>query len=141
MKRFSVIFLAIFVVILNISAFADQYVHGYTRSNGTYVRPYYRSSPNGTVRDNFSYRGNINPYTGAVGRNRYIHDKTSPYYQGPDRYGRVGRSGAAFQPQGYGSSNSIISNQPRAYRDPHSVSLCAPPHFRMTEMDGCQAAR
>jgi hypothetical protein len=154
MKRFSVIFLAIFVVILNISAFADQYVHGYTRSNGTYVRPYYRSSPNGTVRDNFSYRGNINPYTGAVGRNRYIHDKTSPYYQGPDSHGRVGHSGAAFQPQGYGASNSVslnqrqgyggsnsvISNQPQAYRDPNSVSLCPPP-FRMTEMDGCQAVR
>jgi hypothetical protein len=49
---------------------ADQYVHGYYRSNGTYVRPYYRSSPNGTVQDNFSYRGNINPYTGKVGTNR-----------------------------------------------------------------------
>ena len=128
MKRFSVIFLAIFVVILNISAFADQYVHGYTRSNGTYVRPYYRSSPNGTVRDNFSYRGNINPYTGAVGRNRYIHDRTSPYYQGPDRYGRVGHSGAAFQPQGYGASNSVISIQPPSHHDPYSVSF-APDHI------------
>ena len=140
MKRFSVIFLAIFVVILNISAFADQYVHGYTRSNGTYVRPYYRSSPNGTATDNFSYRGNVNPYTGAVGTNRYIHDKTSPYYQGPDSHGRVGHSGAPFQGEGYGSSNSVISDHLRIYSDPHSVSLCPPPHYRMTEMDGCQAA-
>jgi hypothetical protein len=141
LKRISIIFLACFVVSWNIPAFADQFVHGYTRSNGTYVRPYYRSSPNGTVTDNFSYKGNVNPYTGAVGTNRYLHDKTSPYYQGPDSHGRVGHSGAPFQGQGYGSSNSVISIQPQAYRDPHSVSLCAPPHFRMTEMDGCQAAR
>src|SRR5580704_18553976 len=100
-KRISIIFLACFVVAWNIPAFANQYVHGYTRSNGTYVRPYYRSSSNGTVRDNFSYRGNINPYTGAAGTNRYIHDKTSPYYQGPDSHGRVGHSGAS-DPQGYG---------------------------------------
>jgi hypothetical protein len=79
MKRFPIIFLAFFFVFLNIPASGDQYVHGYTRSNGTHVQPYYRSSPNGTVRDNFSYRGNINPYTGAVGTNRYIHDTTSPY--------------------------------------------------------------
>src|SRR4029077_3797795 len=154
MNRFSVIFLAIFVVILNISAFANQYVHGYTRSNGTYVRPYYRSSPNGTVKDNFSYKGNVNPYTGAVGTNRYIHDKTSPYYEGSDSHGRVGHSGASFQsqgyndshsvglnqPQNYGGSNPVRSNEPQSYRNPHSVSLCPSP-FRMTERDGCQAVR
>jgi hypothetical protein len=83
MRQLSTIFLVFCVVVVSLSAFADQYVHGYTRSNGTYVQPYYRSSPNNTVRDNFSYKGNVNSYTGAVGRNRYIHDKTSPYYQGP----------------------------------------------------------
>ena len=153
-KRISIIFLACFVVAWNIPAFANQYVHGYMRSNGTYVRPYYRSSPNGTVTDNFSYKGNINPYTGATGTNRYIHDKTSPYYQGPDSHGRIGHRGASFQPQGYGDSNSVSlnqpqdsggsnpvrSNQPQHYRASNSVSLCPPP-FRMTERDGCQAAR
>ena len=108
LKRILIVFLACLVISWNIPAFADQYVHGYTRSNGTYVRPYYRSSPNGTVTDNFSYKGNVNPYTGAVGTNRYIHDKTSPYYQGPDSHGRVGHSGAPVQPEGYGDSNSIV---------------------------------
>ena len=167
-KRILIIFLGFLVVSWTIPASADVHVHGYTRSNGTYVRPYYRSSPNGTVTDNFSYRGNINPYTGAVGTNRYLHDKTSPYYQGPDSHGRVGhngapfegqgygssnsvisdhsriysgQSGAPFEGQGYGSSNSVISNHSRIYSDPRSVSLCPPPHYRMTEMDGCQAAR
>jgi hypothetical protein len=137
MKQLHVVFVALFVVVWTISSatLANQYVHGYTRSNGTYVQPYYRSSPNGTVGDNFSYKGNVNPYTGAVGTNRYIHDKTSRYYQGPDSHGRVGHSGASEQPQGY------RPNEPQAYHNPVSISLCAPPHFRMTERDGCQAVR
>lgn len=32
-------------------------VHGYFRSNGTYVAPHVRTAPNGTVTDNLSYRG------------------------------------------------------------------------------------
>lgn len=47
------------------------------------VRSYHRSSPNGTVTDNYSFKGNVNPYTGKVGTNTYKHDKTSPYYVGP----------------------------------------------------------
>lgn len=50
---------------------ADQYVHGYTRSNGTHVDGYYRSSPNNTVGDNFSTKGNVNPYTGQEGTKTY----------------------------------------------------------------------
>lgn len=43
------------------------YVSGYYRSNGTYVKPHYRTAPNSTNRDNFSTRGNTNPYTGQAG--------------------------------------------------------------------------
>ena len=43
------------------------YVKGYTRSNGTYVRGHYRTAPNSTKADNFSTRGNVNPYTGKPG--------------------------------------------------------------------------
>lgn len=49
------------------SAFADTYVRGYYRSNGTYVAPHYRSSPNSTTYDNWSTKGNRNPYTGQYG--------------------------------------------------------------------------
>ena len=42
-------------------------MRGRYRSNGTYVQPHYRSSPNGTALDNFSTKGNINPYTGKEG--------------------------------------------------------------------------
>jgi hypothetical protein len=52
------------------AAFADEYVNGYTRSNGTQVDGYYRSSPNNTQTDNFSTQGNVNPYTGESGHRR-----------------------------------------------------------------------
>lgn len=35
------------------AALADQYVNGYVKSNGTYVSPYIRSSPNSTTADNY----------------------------------------------------------------------------------------
>lgn len=47
------------------------YVRGYYRSNGTYVQPYHRTSPNSTYRDNYSYKGNYNPYTGKIGTKTY----------------------------------------------------------------------
>lgn len=42
-------------------------VSGYYRKDGTYVQPYFRTAPNSTNRDNFSTKGNINPYTGKAG--------------------------------------------------------------------------
>ena len=46
---------------------ADTYVNGYYKSNGTYVQPHYRSSPNSTTSDNWSTIGNTNPHTGETG--------------------------------------------------------------------------
>ena len=46
---------------------ADTYVNGYYKSNGTYVQPHYRSSPNSTTSDNWSTYGNTNPRTGKSG--------------------------------------------------------------------------
>ena len=42
-------------------------VSGHSRSNGTYVDSYVRSMPNTTNWDNFSTRGNSNPFTGSTG--------------------------------------------------------------------------
>jgi len=61
----------IFIMISTVS-FAQvnpnyTYVHGYTKSNGTYVKGYYRTVSNNTNRDNYSTRGNINPWTGERG--------------------------------------------------------------------------
>ena len=39
----------------------------YKPSTGNYVQPYYRSTPNKTKLDNYSTKGNYNPYTGKRG--------------------------------------------------------------------------
>ncbi|MEK7124723.1 MAG: hypothetical protein AAB877_03550 [Patescibacteria group bacterium] len=44
-------------------------VRGYVKpSTGRYVAPHYRTSPNRTKFDNFSTKGNYNPYTGKKGK-------------------------------------------------------------------------
>jgi hypothetical protein len=37
------------------------------RKDGTYVSPSRATNPNKTSRDNYSHKGNVNPYTGAKG--------------------------------------------------------------------------
>lgn len=48
-------------------ALADQYVSPYIRQDGTIVQQHFRSSPNNTAADNYSTRGNTNPYTRQEG--------------------------------------------------------------------------
>ena len=45
----------------------DTYVKGYTKKDGTYVPAHHRSSPNSSKSDNWSTKGNTNPYTGKAG--------------------------------------------------------------------------
>ena len=59
------------------------HVNGYTRKDGTYVQPHYRTAPDGIKTNNWSHSGNVNPYTGKVGTNT----DTSPNYQGTTNYG------------------------------------------------------
>ena len=42
-------------------------VNCYTRNDGTFVQSHVRTMPNNTNWDNFSTKGNINPYTGSTG--------------------------------------------------------------------------
>lgn len=46
---------------------SDHSVSGYTRSNGTYVRPSHATNPDSTRNNNYSTRGSVNPYTGKFG--------------------------------------------------------------------------
>ncbi len=62
----------------------DVYVRGYFKSDGTYVQPHYRSAPNSTRFDNWSTRGNVNPYTGQRGtRNLYNPYRSYGGYRNP----------------------------------------------------------
>lgn len=61
--------LVIGLVMLSVAApaLAQVRVKGYTRKDGTYVAPSVRSAPNSSVYDNYSTKGNVNPYTGKSG--------------------------------------------------------------------------
>lgn len=45
----------------------DVWVNGYYRKDGTYVKGYWRTSPDTSISNNYSTIGNTNPYTGAEG--------------------------------------------------------------------------
>lgn len=60
--------------------FADTYVNGYTRRDGTYVQGHYRSSADSSRLNNYSTRGNYNPYTGQQGyKNPYSTNYSNSY--------------------------------------------------------------
>ena len=71
------IILGLLALLIVTPSFAkDVYVHGYVKQDGTYVAPYHRSSPNTTVDDNYSTRGNINPYTYKQGTEPRSYERT-----------------------------------------------------------------
>lgn len=51
---------------------ADVHVDGYTTKYGTYVPEHVRSDPDGNPNNNWSTRGNVNPYTGKPGYKNVI---------------------------------------------------------------------
>lgn len=52
-------------------------VRGHFTKRGKYVSPHKRSNPNKTKIDNWSTKGNVNPYTGKVGNKptQQVHNK------------------------------------------------------------------
>ncbi len=80
--KFSIALIA--TVLAASTAYADQYVNGHYRRDGTYVQGHYRSSPDGNSYNNWSTKGNVNPYTGRAGQD-------SPSYGGYGSYGNSSR--------------------------------------------------
>ncbi|WCK55460.1 hypothetical protein PP175_05790 [Aneurinibacillus sp. Ricciae_BoGa-3] len=70
-KVFAILITAAVLTGLCSPAFADVYVHGYYKKNGTYVKPHWRSNPDHTVANNWSTKGNVNPHTGKKGTRTY----------------------------------------------------------------------
>ena len=52
--------------------YSASIVRPYVKSNGTYVSPSFRSTPNQSVNDNWSTQGNYNPFNGAKGTKRLM---------------------------------------------------------------------
>lgn len=61
------IFLLTFALINASSAEAARVRGYYKPKTGTYVQPHYRTNPNRSIFDNWSTKGNLNPYTGKWG--------------------------------------------------------------------------
>lgn len=80
MKSF-LVGLAISGFALGAAAAGSHEVRGYTRSDGTYVDPHYQTNPNETRNDNWSTKGNVNPYTGQFGTR--APDTIRPYSPAP----------------------------------------------------------
>ena len=49
------------------TASADVYVNGYRNQNGNYVQPHHRTYTDVNPNNNYSHRGNYNPWTGQPG--------------------------------------------------------------------------
>ncbi|HEX8353866.1 MAG TPA: hypothetical protein VF611_13250, partial [Pyrinomonadaceae bacterium] len=63
-------------------------MNGYYRTDGTYVPGHYRTAPDGDPSNNYSTRGNTNPYTGEAGTASPPRS-TSYSYEEVDRNARV----------------------------------------------------
>ncbi len=74
------------VLLTTTIAHADVRVNGYWRDSNsdgfkdTYVSPHFRSRPDGNPFNNWSTKGNINPYTGQMGTKDPF---ASPIYKSP----------------------------------------------------------
>ncbi|GEM_PF-340606 len=103
-------------------------VSGNTTKNGVYRQPHYRSTPDGNPYNNYSYPGNINPYTGetAKGNPSTYLENYYPWSGGGDNYyGGLGGSSGSFS-----TSKSYCS---AAFELPVSVSF---PHQTLFEISG-----
>lgn len=75
------IFISILLVLFAASSVCAQvWVDPYNRRDGSYVPGHYRSQQDNTPLNNWSTRGNVNPYTGEKGY-------TDPYRQNTHTYG------------------------------------------------------
>ncbi len=66
---------------------SDVFVNGYLKNDGTYIQPHFRTTPNNSMFDNYSTKGNYNPYTGKPGWiDPYLKVSNSYYARMPATY-------------------------------------------------------
>lgn len=67
MRTVSVLMVAVACLFLaSVAEAEEQYVNGYYRSDGTYVQGHWRTTPDSSPYNNYSYPGNYNPNTGRI---------------------------------------------------------------------------
>lgn len=85
--RFILILLSLFFFCKIVSSQVNPnhiWIDGYQRSDGSYVKGHYKTSPNHTNRDNFTTKPNTNPYTGEKGYITPDNQKSSKGYYYPN---------------------------------------------------------
>jgi hypothetical protein len=109
-RKLLTVFLAFMLLSCSASVFAQEYIQGYTKSDGTYVSPHYQSQPNSTNWDNYSTQGNTDPYTGNRGsRARDYSNDANNYGEGRQIY--EGPRGGQY----YYNSNGNKTYVPKRY--------------------------
>ncbi|MGE0827358.1 MAG: hypothetical protein AB7P18_35200 [Candidatus Binatia bacterium] len=87
MQKTSMLRKAVLVGLLSLTvaspALADTFVNGHSRSDGTYVQPHWRSTPDGNFWNNWSTQGNVNPYTGQWGTRQFPSQSFPTYRSNP----------------------------------------------------------
>jgi hypothetical protein len=99
-----IVFAAAVTLTASSPSWAAEYVQGYYRSDGTYVQPYWRSDPDSNPFNNFTYPGNLNPYTGRVAPGNpdtYLRD----YYERDGGFGGYGSDYGAGSDDGSSSDD------------------------------------
>ena len=102
---------------------AQVHVQGYYRRDGTYVQPHYRSNPDGNPYNNWSYPGNVNPYTGKVATGNpdtylknYYDRTTSSNTNIHDDYRTTNNEIQRMISEGEEQRKKILEQQDKAYR-------------------------
>lgn len=75
MKKKIIFLLFCFILFISSYSYAG-YVKPHLKKNGTYVLGYQRSNKNKTKLDNYSTKGNVNPYTGKKGYKKLYKTKS-----------------------------------------------------------------
>jgi len=58
---------ALLLIAGSATAQTPAHVDGYLKKDGTYVQPHMKTTPDATKDNNYSSKGNVNPYTGKEG--------------------------------------------------------------------------
>jgi hypothetical protein len=129
--------------LVGLVTYAQVHVRGYYRSNGTYVQPHQRTSPNHTVTDNYSYPGNYNPNTGRVTGGTYYTGYTgSPTTSRASTYNSTPSSASSNNStprSGNTSKANVLTVQPGVYgfNTPMEVPLRVSPRIDAMEAYTC----
>jgi hypothetical protein len=119
MKHFT---LLLSFLLFTILSFAQVHVRGYYRSNGTYVQPHMRSSPDGNPYNNYSYPGNTNPYTGKVATGDPDTYLKNYYNRSTTTSSTSSNSSGTYSSSTYPSSTSSYPSTSTTYPNSSSTS-------------------